>query len=125
MPRSSSVMTRRYDPAPSAARALSARAEKRRRAAGPSLFGASRHGIAARLVSTPSNSPPLPSLLRSSTRASSIGECPISCGRPMSCDRCRLRPAIAIWLYDFPTARSSTPESISSVVAVVSFQVVR
>ena len=37
----------------------------------------------------------------------------------MSCERCRLRLAMAIWWYDLPTARSSTPPSRAMVVAVL------
>ena len=43
----------------------------------------------------------------------------------MSCERCRLRLAIAIWWYDLPTARSSTPPSRVMVVAVLSNRVER
>jgi hypothetical protein len=43
----------------------------------------------------------------------------------MSCERCRLRLAMAIWWYDLPTARSSTPPSSVSVVAALSKRVER
>ena len=43
----------------------------------------------------------------------------------MSWDRCRLRPAIAIWWYERPARGSSAPPSSRSVVAPVSDQAAR
>ena len=73
----------------------------------------------------PSNSPVLPSAVRSSMRASGTFDGPMSWSRPMSWERCRLRLAMAIWWYDLPTARSSTPPSSVMVVAVLSNRVER
>ncbi len=79
-------------------------------------------------VSTPANTDGslvagMPGLVATSATRAVAG--PARCNWPMSCERCRLRLAIAIWKYDCPRIASRTPTGSASVVADVSPRVER